>query len=206
MNFMRVVLRATGLTATILSLASFAFGQTRIQIPQDTSKLPQPPTISSEAPTIPDAPPTVKIKKRNIFKRIFAPQDKLKAGPSTPVGIKVMMSDGTEQIFTLGTWLTFAPYASACSPSCAPGVGQVRGIFPTQYVDQIATMQTDGAWTYTRPGRNVQVWRNGLLQRRGPDYQLDQAGAKIIPVKYPGSGGVPVGWHVDDYVTVAYLF
>lgn len=200
MNFMRVVLRATGLTATILSLATTLWSQA----PVDASK--PHPAVSTEAPPLPEAPPVVKVKKRNILKRLFSPQDKLTAGTVTPVGIKVMMSDGTEQIFTLGTWLTFAPSAGACSPSCAPGTGQIRGIFPTQYVDQIATVQPDGTWTYTRPGRNVQVWRNGMLQRRGPDYTLDQAGARITPVKYLEPGGTLYGWNRDDYVTVAYLY
>lgn len=204
MSYMRVVLRATGMTAAILSFSSLLFAQTRVPIPSGSSTQP-PAAVSPDAPLLPDAPPVTTVKKRSFFKRMFGVQDKLTAAP-TPVGIQVLMSDGSIKTFSLGTWLTYAPYSSACSPSCPPGTGQIRGLFPTQYVNQIATIQPDGSWKYTRPGRNVQVWRNGLLQRQGPDYTLDQANATIIPVKYPGPNGTPEGWSTDDYVTVAYLY
>jgi hypothetical protein len=127
----------------------------------------------------------------------------LKTGP-TPVGIQVLMSDGTVQTATTGIWVTLATGA-ACSPACPNGY-QLRGVFPTQYVGQIAVIQPDGTWTYPKPGRNVQVWRNGLLQRLGPDYTLNQAGATLTPVPYPDADGNMVGWNTDDYVTVAYMF
>ena len=192
MSFMRVVIRATGLTATILSFASLVFGQTRVVLSNEPQTMLELKATSEEPPTPPEPPPVVPVKKRNIIKRMFAPKT-LTATPPTPVGVRVMMSDGTEQTYPLGIYLQFQN-------------GVLRGIFPTQYVNQIATMQDDGTWKYTRPGRNVQVWRNGLLQRQGPDYTLNQAGATITPVKYPGSDGIPVGWNSDDYVTVAYLY
>ena len=207
---------------------------------------------------------------------------------ATPVGVEVSMSDGSTQIYPLGVWIEFAS-GSGCSPACTGG-GQLRGIFPTQYVDQLATVNTattlgSGAsvtavaaasntltftiasggtgyyypiititggagtpglatatvvggvitginapnasgynlgdvlsvspvdtpvqtWTYTRAGRNVQVWRNGLLQRLGPDYSLNQAARTITPapvISFDGTTVWPV-WDLSDYVTVDYLF
>lgn len=118
--------------------------------------------------------------------------------PVTPVGVAVGMSDGSQQVFPLGVWLTFQ-------------AGKLRAIMPTQYVDQKAVLQADSSWKYPAPGRNVQAWRNGILQRRDLHYTLDQPGARIIPVKVPGVDlitGQPtlVDWSADDLVTVAYLY
>jgi hypothetical protein len=215
MHLMKLILRTTGMTATILSFAALCFGQSRTDLisqiqakplvdmskPDDNQVvhvghdvLPPPKTVNSdpEPPFVPPAP--AKIRKKNPIKKaitalVGAPQ----ASPATPVGVQVVMSDGSVQTYPLGVWLMFQN-------------GQLRGVMPTQYVNQIATVQPDGTWKYTRPGRNVQVWRNGLLQRQGPDYTLDQAGATITPVKYPDGNGTPVGWNTDDYVTVAYLY
>jgi hypothetical protein len=120
------------------------------------------------------------------------PEAAPKAGV-VPVGVQVVMSDGSIQTYPLGIYLQFQN-------------GNLRGIFPTQYVNQIAVVQPDGSWKYPKPGRNVQVWRNGLLQRQGPDYTLNQAAATIIPVSYPDATGKLVAWNTDDYVTVAFLY
>lgn len=69
----------------------------------------------------------------------------------TPKGVVVRMSDGSTLDYTLGTWLTFQN-------------GMLRVIFPLQYVNQIADRQSDGTYKLNRPGRNIQVWRNGLMQ------------------------------------------
>lgn len=69
----------------------------------------------------------------------------------TPKGVVVKMSDGSTQDYTLGTWLTFQN-------------GSLRVIFPLQYVNQLAERQADGTYKLNRPGRNIQVWRNGLMQ------------------------------------------
>lgn len=210
---MRVVIHATGLTATVLSLfaGTSLLAQTRVVLPmtQGTPSRLESATVEADnEPFVPPAPP--KVKKPNLMRRIFGggrkPPTTLTAGNATPVGIQVMMSDGSVQTFSIGQWLVFAPTSASCAPACPPGQGQLRGLFPTQYVNQIATIQPDESWKYTRPGRNVQVWRNGILQRQGPDYTLDQPGARIIPVPYPDGSGTPRKWNSDDYVTVAYLY
>jgi hypothetical protein len=123
----------------------------------------------------------------------------------TPVGVAVTMSDGSTQTFTLGAWIEFAS-GSGCSPACPSG-GQLRGIFPTQYVGQPCAMQTNGTWTYTRAGRNVQVWRNGLLQQVNVDYTLNQAGMTITPLPITlGDGTVISTWNATDIVIVAFLY
>lgn len=76
--------------------------------------------------------------------------------PATPTAVVVRMSDGTTQDYPLGIYLLFQ-------------AGKLRGIFPTQYVNQYAIRQPfttvdDLAWKLNRPGRNVQVWRNGVTQ------------------------------------------
>lgn len=111
---------------------------------------------------------------------------------ATPVGVVVKMSDGSEQVFPLGVWLTFQN-------------NTLRVIFPLQYVDQLCIRQGDGSWKYPKPGRNVQVWRNGSLQRRGVDYTLDTAGGRVIPTKIPVAGML-VDWDASDVVMVAYLY
>jgi hypothetical protein len=119
------------------------------------------------------------------------------AAAATPVGVVVQMSDGTTQTVTLGTWLTFQN-------------NQLRVIFPTQYVNQPATLQGDGTWLYNRAGRNVQVWRNGVLQKVSVDYTLDQANMKITPIRQsfnnPDGTVTQIGWDATDLVQVAYIF
>ena len=110
----------------------------------------------------------------------------------TPVGVVVKMSDGTEQVFPLGVWLTFQN-------------NTLRVIFPLQYVDQLCIRQGDGSWKYPKPGRNVQVWRNGSLQRRGVDYTLDTIGGRVMPIKI-SVAGLLVDWSETDVVMVAYLY
>ena len=183
MSFMKVVIRTSGILAMILSAACSR--------PQTTQK------SEVTVQTIPTPPPPPEALKPHLS----AP---LTAGPVTPVGVQVMMSDGTVQTFPLGIYVEFAT-GGVCSPACPSGF-QLRGIFPTQYVGQIAVVQPDGTWKYPKPGRNVQVWRNGVLQRLGPDYTLNQAGALITPVQYPDANNNMVGWNTDDYVTVAYLY
>ena len=279
MSLMKVIIRATGLTATILSFAALLSAQTRI-----TPSIPSPfPKIVAISEVPPQPPPTVvpaKVHKRNIFARMFGTS--VTAAGATPVGVQVLMSDGTTQTFPLGVWIEFATGA-ACSPACSGY--QLRGIFPTQYVNQICTVNTGpfgtgasatatvntptslsfamngGAgyilpiimitggtgtpgtvtatvvggiitainapnatgytvgdvltvtiadipqtWSYPKPGRNVQVWRNGLLQRLGPDYTLNTTTGTIIPVLYPLGSGTPYAWDTTDYVTAAYLY
>lgn len=75
----------------------------------------------------------------------------------TPTAVMVRMSDGTTQDYPLGIYLLFQS-------------GKLRGIFPTQYVGQPLIRQpytgpSDLTWKLNRPGRNVQIWRNGLLQQ-----------------------------------------
>jgi hypothetical protein len=114
-----------------------------------------------------------------------------------PVAIVVQMSDGTQKPISLGAWLAFEN-------------GVLRVVAPTQYVNQPAIMQPSGAWLYNRAGRNIQVWRNGLLQREKSDYILDSAHQLItpIPVSIPDASGnlVPQMWNATDTVTVAYLY
>jgi hypothetical protein len=290
MSLMKVILRATGLTATILSLTLSA--QQTKQKSNITAPFPLV-VAASEEPPPPIAPPApAKVQKPNWFMRMF--ENKVSravvggAAP-TPVGVQVLMSDGTVQTFPLGVWIEFASGAS-CSPACSGG--QLRGIFPTQYVNQIAVVNngpfgtgavfqgvvfnppgtttltslsftsvsggsgyvlpmvsiTGGTgtpgnvtatvvggvitainapnatgytigdvltvtitdipqtWKYPKPGRNVQVWRNGLLQRLGPDYTLNTTTGYIIPVLYQDASGALVAWNLDDYITVAYLY
>jgi len=121
--------------------------------------------------------------RKSIIPKMSTPVPK--AGTATPVGVVVRMSDGTEQVYPLGIWIMFQN-------------GQLRGAMPTQYVNQPATLQTNGTWTYTRPGRNVQVWRNGVLQKLNEDYTLNQAAATITPIGEP--------WNSIDTVQVAYLY
>jgi hypothetical protein len=222
MNLMKVILRTSGVTAAILSFATFSNAQTRIvpalvQVQHDQDiihvghnagyiRLPAPDPVDPRKAVSPGAPfaeeelrPVVapKVKKPSPIKRLAkaivgAPASPT-ATPPTPVGVQVVMSDGSVQTFPLGLWLEFKN-------------STLKGVFPTQYVNQIATVQPDGTWKYTRPGRNVQVWRNGVLQRQGPDYTLNQAGATITPVMYQNASGVLQGWNNDDYVTVAYLY
>lgn len=291
MSLMKVILRATGLTATILSFAALLTAQTRIAIPNITAPFPKVIAVSEDPPPpfLPPAPP--KVHKTNWFVHLFnnkftrtvVDAKPINAAAATPVGVQVLMSDGSVQTFTLGAWIEFASGAG-CSPACSGG--QLRGIFPTQYVNQIAvihtgpfgtgasvsgtattatalsfTVSSGGAgyilpmvsitggtgtpgavtatvvggvitainapnasgytpgdvltvtitdvpqtWTYPKPGRNVQVWRNGLLQRLGPDYTLNSTTGTIIPVLYPDGTGALVAWNTDDYVTVAYLY
>ena len=112
--------------------------------------------------------------------------EKLSATGPTAVGVLVTMSDGTTKTYTLGSWLAFSG-------------ATLRAVMPTQYVGQICVLQADGSWKYPAPGRNVQIWRNGLLQRLGADYTLDSPGARMIPVPaYP--------WEPSDYCTAAYLY
>lgn len=190
MSFMVVVLRATGLTATVLSFAAaLCMGQPKVSA--TTQQEPEiGVSIGYEYKPLP-------IKKTSRLKRVaraVAGLPKAVEPPPTPVGVQVVMSNGAVHTYPLGAWLLFQE-------------GKLRAIMPTQYVDQPCTVQPDGTWTYTRPGRNVQVWRNGLLQRKGPDYTLNQAGMTITPVKYPiGTAGELIGWGPDDYVTVAYLY
>lgn len=242
MSLMKIIFRASGLTATILSFAAL---------------------LSAQSQPLSNGPPPT--------------------SPPTPVGVQVLMSDGTIQTFSLGVWIEFASGAS-CSPACSGG--QLRGIFPTQYVNQICTLNSgpfgNGAsatatvasptsltftlggggsgyilpmititggtgtpgtvtatvvggvitainapqatgytvgdvltvtiadvpqtWSYPKPGRNVQVWRNGLLQRLGPDYTLNTTTGTIIPVLYPLGSGTPYAWDTTDYVTAAFLY
>lgn len=124
---------------------------------------------------------------RRLVFRVKTPMVALpKTSSATPVGVVVQMSDGTTQVFPLGVWLEFQN-------------GQLRGVMPTQYIGQICVLQTDGSWLYPKPGRNVQVWRNGLLQRFNLDYTLNTVTGKVIPnPAYP--------WTSDDLVTVAYLY
>ena len=145
---------------------------------------------------------------------VIKPKSQMKtaAAAATPQGVEVSMSDGTTQVFPLGVWIEFAS-GSGCSPACPTG-GQLRGIFPTQYVNQIAVVQADGTWIYPHPGRNVQVWRNGVLQRLATgtppangDYTLNQATATLTPLPVTLDDGTVVPlWNTDDYVTVAFLF
>lgn len=105
--------------------------------------------------------------------------------PATPVGVLVQMSDGTQQVYPLANWLRFS-------------AGKLTTVTPA--VNIVATRQPDGSWKYSKPGGYVQVWRNGVLQRRDVDYTLDQAAARIVPAAaFPD-------WLASDYVTVAYLY
>ncbi len=70
-----------------------------------------------------------------------------------------------------------------------------------QYVNQIAVMLPDGTWHYFKAGRNVQVWRNGVLLREAVDYTLDYANALIFPRVQPWNA-----WDEHDYITVAFLY
>lgn len=84
--------------------------------------------------------------------------------PPTPKGVVVRMSDGTTQDFPLGIYLLFQN-------------STLRGIFPTQYVNQPANRQPftsndDVTWKLNRPGRNIQVWRNGLHQAPYTGYTI----------------------------------
>ena len=199
MHLMKLILRTTGMTATILSFAALCLGQTKIVIPQNDPPVHVGNDVSLPHTAIYDVDPFVssvpaKIRKKSPFKKaIAALVGHPGASPATPVGVQVVMSDGSVQTYPLGVWLMFQN-------------GQLRGVMPTQYVNQIATVNADGSWTYPKPGRNVQVWRNGVLQRQGPDYTLNQAAATLVPVQYPGANGTMVGWNTDDYVTVAYLY
>lgn len=74
----------------------------------------------------------------------------------TPMAVVVKMSDGSTRDFPLGAYLIFES-------------GKLRGVFPTQYVNQYAPRQADGTYKLTKPvssGRlgSVQVWRNGMMQ------------------------------------------
>lgn len=212
MSLMKVILRTTGITAAILSFVVFADAQSRIPISKTQPVQQKVVTAVSEEPPAPFTPPAPPpVHKRNIFKRLFnnnATRAVVGAPPlqstATPVGVQVLMSDGTTVSVPLGIWIEFAT-GGACSPACPTGY-QLRGVFPTQYVNQVAVIQANGTWIYPKPGRNVQVWRNGLLQRLGPDYTLNQAAATITPVLYADANGNMVGWNTDDYITVAYLF
>jgi len=292
MSLMKVILRGTGLTATILSFAALTLSaQTKITNQNITTPFPKVVAVSEEPPPPITPPPPAQVKKKNWFVRMI--DNKMTravvganpptASTATPVGVQVLMSDGTTQTFTLGVWIEFASGAG-CSPACAGG--QLRGIFPTQYVNQIAVINngpfgtgasatgtattatslsftitggtgyilpmvsiTGGTgnpgagvtatvvngvitiinapnasgytpgdvltititdipqtWKYPKPGRNVQVWRNGLLQRLGPDYTLNTVTGFIIPVLYADASGNLVAWNTDDYITVAYLY
>jgi hypothetical protein len=112
----------------------------------------------------------------------------------TVTGVVVKMSDGTEQAVTLGTWLSVQN-------------GQLRITFPLQYVNQIAILQPDNSWKYPKPGRNVQVWRNGVLQQEKVDYTLDSPGMRVIPLPITLVDGtaVPI-WNTDDLVSVAFIY
>ena len=151
---MKLICRCTGMTATILSFAALLCAQ------------PKPPTQT----------PTKTSTK--------APRAAIASTGAVPVGVQVLMSDGSVQTYPLGIYLQFQGTI-------------LRGIFPTQYVNQNAVLQPDNSWKYPKPGRNVQIWRNGVLQRPGADYNLDQANATVIPL---------TTWAPDDYVTAAYLF
>lgn len=115
-----------------------------------------------------------------------------------PVGIVVKMSDGSLQTASLGTWLTFQN-------------GTLRVIFPLQYVNQTAVYQVEsGSFKYNRAGRNIQVWRNGLLQKETVDYTLDTKKLLVVPVPLvvtDGEGNTTnISWNSIDLVQVAYIY
>lgn len=148
---------------------------------------PKPPQSVSTAPVT----GALKAVRPGALTASKAP---LKDAAPTVLGVIAQMSDGSQQVFPMGTWLTFQN-------------GLMRVIFPVQYVGQIANVQADNTWKYNRPGRNVQVWRNGVLQRETKDYMLVQATMTITPLPITlGDGTIVTTWNTDDYVTVAYIF
>jgi len=93
------------------------------------------------------------------------------------------MSDGTHATIPIGYGLTIDH--------------SVRVVIPKPYVNQPAMLQPDNTWRYTKPGRHLQVWKNGILQRENIHYTIDAQNAKIIPVD---------SWTNRDSVVVAFHY
>ncbi len=104
------------------------------------------------------------------------------------VGLVALMSDGSQQTIQLGQYLQIQN-------------GVLKLVIPNQYVNEVAQPQSDGSWTFLHPGRNIQVWRNGLLQRPLVDYNVDSSQQKIIPILVNARS-----WGISDYILVNYLW
>jgi len=124
----------------------------------------------------------------------YAPPGTNVTPPLAVIGLVANMSDGTRINVKTGTWLTIQN-------------GVLKVSFPLQYVDQVPILQPDKSWKYPKPGRNVKVWRNGLLQRRDRDYTLDSVLMLIKPMPITlGDGTIIPTWNDDDEILVDYIY
>ncbi len=112
----------------------------------------------------------------------------------TVTGVVVLLSTGAVAAIPLGYHLAVVNSA-------------LQVLEPLQYVGQPAAFDpATSSWKYPKPGRNVQVWRNGVLMKFGVDYDLDTAGGRILPRKFTFSDGSGWTWLPTDSVQVNYVY
>ncbi len=85
--------------------------------------------------------------------------------------------------------------------------GKLDVIMPPQHVGQAATFDAStNTWNYQFIGKNVQVWRNGFLQKLGKDYALVPGKPQIVPKHFKTPVGSQDAWNPEDVVMVATLY
>lgn len=114
-------------------------------------------------------------------------------GDAVLVGVLAITQDGKLVVIPTGSRLRLV-------------AGKLEVIMPMHHVGPATFDASDNTWKYPSIGTGVQVWRNGLLQKRGKDYVLASGKPKIVPKHFKEPLGSKDAWDPEDDVVVATLY